>query len=185
MQLATRDVLSEVPLLRFQTKVMQKLKKLIESVELPPNIFPAFQIHPAQSSSGLFKNRKNVMQAHWEDCPALIRFRGLSQPVVLAGIPVTPVEKPGEVCNCVIVKREVAPEFLQLIQKITARTRESRWCVYGALSGRVKSGQRWSGQNRPTDVARDMVLLSHLLLIRQVRFRSPAPWSAFQDVTVV
>ena len=53
------------------------------------------------------------------------------------------------------------------------------------LSGRVKSGQRWSGQNRPTDVARDMVLLSHLLLIRQVRFRSPAPWSAFQDVTVV
>jgi len=54
-----------------------------------------------------------------------------------------------------------------------------------SLSGHVKSGQRWSGQNRPTDVARDMVLLSHLLLIRQVRFRSPAPWSAFQDVTVV
>jgi len=53
------------------------------------------------------------------------------------------------------------------------------------LSGRVKSGQRWSGQNRPTDVARDMVLLSHLLLIGQVRFGSPAPWSAFQDVTVV
>ena len=23
------------------------------------------------------------------------------------------------------------------------------------LNGRVKSGQRWSGQNRPTDVARD------------------------------
>ena len=55
----------------------------------------------------------------------------------------------------------------------------------GYLSGQIKSGQRWSGQNRPTDVARDMVLLSHLLLIRQVRFRSPTPWSAFQDVTVV
>ena len=59
------------------------------------------------------------------------------------------------------------------------------YCRVDVLSGRVKSGQRWSGQNRPTDVARDMVLLSHLLLIRQVRFRSPAPWSAFQDVTVV
>jgi hypothetical protein len=139
VQLATTHVLSELPLLRFQTKVMQKLKKLTESVELPSNIFPAFQIHPAQSSSGLFKNRKNVMQAHWEDCPALIRFRGLSQPVVLAGIPVTPVEKPGEVCNCVIVKREVAPEFLQLIQKITARTRESRWCVYGAGARTIRA----------------------------------------------
>src|SRR5713101_10019620 len=54
-----------------------------------------------------------------------------------------------------------------------------------ALRGQVKSGQRGSGQNRPTDVARDMVLLSHLLLIRQVCFRSPTPWSALQDVTVV
>ena len=53
------------------------------------------------------------------------------------------------------------------------------------LSGQVKSGQRWSGQKRPTDVARDLILLAHLLLIRQACFRSPAPWSAFQDVTVV
>jgi hypothetical protein len=132
VQLASMHVLSGVPLLRFQTTVMQKLKKLTESIELPPTIFPAFRIHSAQSSSGLFKNRRHVLEAHWEDCPALIRFRGLSQPVVLAGIPVTPVEKPGDICDCVIVKREVAREFLQLIQKITARTRESRWCVYGA-----------------------------------------------------
>jgi hypothetical protein len=131
VQLASMQVLSAVPLLRFQTTVMQKLKKLTESVELPPNIFPAFRIHPAQSSSGLFKNRKHVLEAHWEDCPVLIRLRGLSQPVVLAGIPVTPAEKPGEVCDCVIVKREAAPEFLQLIQKIAARSRECRWCVYG------------------------------------------------------
>src|SRR6266550_5551436 len=26
---------------------------------------------------------------------------------------------------------------------------------FAGLNGRVKSGQRWSGQNRPTDVARD------------------------------
>jgi len=58
--------------------------------------------------------------------------------------------------------------------------------VYRAgLSGQVKSGQWWSGQNRPTDVARDVILLAHFLLVRQVRFRAPAPWPAFQDVTVV
>jgi hypothetical protein len=131
VQLASMQVLSEVPLLGFQTTVMQKLKKLTESIELPPNIFPAFRIYPAQNSTGLFKNRRRVLEAHWKDCPALVRFRGLSQPVVIAGIPVTPAEKPGDVCDCVILKRETASEFLQLIRKITARTRESRWCVYG------------------------------------------------------
>jgi len=131
VQLASMHVLSEVPLVQFQRTVMRKLKKLTQSVELPPHIFPAFRIHPAQSSHGLFKNRKQVLQAHWEDCPALLRFRGLSQPVVLAGIPVTPAENPGDVCDCVIVKRDVAPEFLQFLQKITARSRESRLYVYG------------------------------------------------------
>ena len=58
-------------------------------------------------------------------------------------------------------------------------------CLRRILNGRVKSGQRWSGQNRPTDVARDVILLAHFLLVRQVRFRAPAPWPAFQDVTVV
>ena len=64
VRLASIQVLSEVPLLRFQRTVMQKLKKLAESVEFPHNIFPAFRIHSAQSSSGLFKNRKRVLQAH-------------------------------------------------------------------------------------------------------------------------
>jgi hypothetical protein len=54
-----------------------------------------------------------------------------------------------------------------------------------SLSGQVKSGQWWSGQKRPTDVARDVILLAHFLLVRQVRFRAPAPWPAFQDVPVV
>jgi hypothetical protein len=139
VQLAAMQFLSEVPLLRFQTMVMQKLRKLTESVELPPNVFPAFRIHPAQSSHGLIKNRKSVLEAHWEDCPVLLGLRGLSQPVVLAGIPVTPVEDRGDVCDCVIVKREVAPELLQLLQKITAPDRESRLCVYGDGARRVRA----------------------------------------------
>ncbi len=44
---------------------------------------------------------------------------------------------------------------------------------------------QWSGQNRPTDVARDVILLAHFLLVRQVRFCAPASWPAFQGVTVV
>jgi hypothetical protein len=139
VQLAAMRVLSEVPLLRFQTTVMQKLKKLTESVELPPNIFPAFRVHQAQSSDGLIKNRKSVLEAHWEDCPVLLRLRGLSQPVVLAGIPVTPVEDRGDVCDCVIVKREFAPDFLQLLQRITARDRASRLCVYGDGARQVRT----------------------------------------------
>ena len=46
-----------------------------------------------------------------------------------------------------------------------------------ANGGQVKTGQR--------RLARDVILLAHFLLVRQVRFRAPAPWPAFQDVTVV
>ncbi len=139
VQLASIQILSEVPQLRFQTTVMQKLKRLTESVELPPIIFPAFRIHQAQSSDGLIQNRKSVLQAHWEDCPVLLRLRGLSQPVVLAGIPVSPVEDRSDVCDCVIVKREFAPEFLQFLQKIIARDRTSRLCVYGDGARQVRT----------------------------------------------
>jgi hypothetical protein len=36
------------------------------------------------------------------------------------------------------------------------------------LSGQVKSGQRWSGQNRPTDVARDLDVVPFRSLFGQV-----------------
>jgi integrase len=54
-----------------------------------------------------------------------------------------------------------------------------------SLSGHFKTGQWWSGQNRPTDPARDQVLLSLCLLIRQVHFGSPTPGAAFENMTVV
>jgi hypothetical protein len=131
VQVASTHVLPGVPLIRFQRPVMQELRKLIDSVELPPNVFPAFRIRTTQSSSGLFKDRKQVLEARWQDCPVFVRFRGLSEPVVLAGIPVTPAENPGDVCDCVIAKQKVASEFLQFLQKITAGSHEFRLCVYG------------------------------------------------------
>jgi ATPase family associated with various cellular activities (AAA) len=131
VQLASKQLLPDVPLTRFQRPVMQKLRKLTQSVELPPSIFPAFRVRTAQSSSGLFKNRKQVFEATWQDSPVLIQFRGLPKPVVLVGIPVTPAENPGDVCDCVIAKREVASEFLRFLQKIAAHCREARLSVYG------------------------------------------------------
>ena len=59
--------------------------------------------------------------------------------MILAGIPVTPATKPGDACDCVIVQREVAPEFLKLIQKVTARSREARWCVYGDAARSIRA----------------------------------------------
>src|SRR5438105_6450991 len=57
--------------------------------------------------------------------------------------------------------------------------------TYG-LSDHFKSGQRLSGQNRPTEVAfRDLVVLPCRLLWRQVGFGSPAPRAAFEHVPVV
>ena len=79
--------------------------------------------------------------------------------------------------------RVVSPRFV-FILLLTLGFLGFLWLL-NDLSGQVKSGQWWSGQNRPTDVARDVILLAHFLLVRQVRFRAPAPWPAFQDVTVV
>ena len=53
------------------------------------------------------------------------------------------------------------------------------------LSGQVKSGQRWSGQNRPTERPGTWFFLTCFLLLRQVRFGAPASWSALEYVTVV
>ena len=54
-----------------------------------------------------------------------------------------------------------------------------------ALSGHLKTGQRWSPQNRPTGMARDGVVLPLSMGSGQARFGPPAPRSAFEDVTMV
>ena len=53
------------------------------------------------------------------------------------------------------------------------------------LSGRLKTGQWWSCQNRPTDLARDSVSSTSLPLIRQVHFTAPTARAAFENVTVI
>src|SRR5712692_4315799 len=53
------------------------------------------------------------------------------------------------------------------------------------LSGHPKTGQRWSGQNRPTEEAGDSVVLPCSLLWRQVYFRTPTPGTAFEYMTMM
>jgi len=53
------------------------------------------------------------------------------------------------------------------------------------LSGHPKTGQRWSGQNRPTEEAGDSVVLSCNLVWRQVYFCTPTPGTAFENMTMM
>lgn len=53
------------------------------------------------------------------------------------------------------------------------------------LSSHLKTGQWWSYQNRPTDLARDSVILPLCLLIRQVHFGAPTARGSFENVTVI
>src|ERR1700694_5407893 len=53
------------------------------------------------------------------------------------------------------------------------------------LSGNPKTGQRWSGQNRPTEGAGDSVVLPCSLLWRQVYFRTPTPRTAFENMPMM
>jgi hypothetical protein len=54
------------------------------------------------------------------------------------------------------------------------------------LGGHVKTGHAWSLQNRPCEMAQDVILFyPSLLLIEQACFGPPAPRPAFEDMAVV
>jgi anti-anti-sigma factor len=53
------------------------------------------------------------------------------------------------------------------------------------LSGHLKTGQRWSGQNRPTRVAGTPVVLPRRILWWQVCFCAPTARATFEHVAVM
>jgi hypothetical protein len=53
------------------------------------------------------------------------------------------------------------------------------------LSGHFKTGQRWSPENRPTEVAGTEVVLTRRLCSRQVCFCAPTPWTTLQHVAMM
>jgi ATPase family associated with various cellular activities (AAA) len=140
VQVAARHLLSGVRLRSDDSSTIRELQKLLESVDLPPDGYPMFEVHLAQEPRGRLASRKMVLKAEWQDGPAALWLRGFPRPVVAASIPIVQLGRGNEeICDCVLVNRECASRLLQIIQRITAR----RNCSYLHVFG---SGHRQVGQ---------------------------------------
>jgi hypothetical protein len=74
------------------------------------------------------------------------------------------------------------------VQSTDADVREGSATVIDLIDWEIARlyDPRWSLENRPYEMARDVILfLSRFLLIGQVCFGPPAPRSAFEDMAVV
>jgi len=138
VQVAARELLSGVRLRSDDSRTICELGKLLESVELPQDSYPAFQVHLAREPRGRLAKRKMVLEAEWQDGPAALWLRGFPQPVIAASIPIARAGRDSEeTCDCVLVNRECASRLLQIIQKITARRDSSYLHVFGSGHRRV------------------------------------------------
>src|SRR5215469_4904933 len=84
-------------------------------------------------------------------------------------------------------RREIGPNESQFFIGPGGETDECviEGALLAILSGHVKTGQRWSWQNRPTEMARDKVVLLCRVLRGQVDFCAPAARTALKHVTVM
>ena len=140
VQVAASFLLAGVRLRSDALSATRELQKLLESVELPPDSYPAFQVRAAREPRRRITERRTVLEAEWQDGPAALWLRGLARPVVAARIPIVgPSRERDETCECVLVHRESAPRFLQIIQRISARRGSSYLHIFG--SGHRKVGR--------------------------------------------
>ena len=140
VQVAASFLLAGVRLRSDALSATRELQKLLESVELPPDSYPAFQVHVAREQRGRITERRMVMEAEWQDGPAALWLRGFARPVVAARIPIVgPSRERDETCECVLVHRECAPRLLQIIRRISARRDSSYLHIFG--SGHRKVGR--------------------------------------------
>ena len=140
VQVAASSLLAGVRLRSDASSATRELQKLLESVELPPDSYPAFQVHVAHEQRGRITQRRMVLEAEWQDGPAALWLRGFTRPVVAARIPIVgPSRERDETCECVLVHRECAPRLLQIIRRISARRDSSYLHIFG--SGHRKVGR--------------------------------------------
>jgi len=140
VQVAASFLLAGVRLRSDALRAARQLQKLLESVELPPDSYPAFQVHVAREQRGQITKRRIVLEAEWQDGPAALWLRGLTRPVVAGRVPIVgPSRERDETCECVLVHRECAPRLLQIIQRISARRDSSYLHMFG--SGHRKVGR--------------------------------------------
>ncbi len=138
VQVAASFLLAGVCLRSDALGATRELQKLLESVELPPDGYPAFQLHVAREQRGRITKRRMVLEAEWQDGPAALWLRGFPGPVVAARVPVVGASRERDAtCECVLVRRECAPRLLQIIQRISARRDSSHLHIFGSGHRRV------------------------------------------------
>ncbi len=137
-QVAATHVLIGLHLRSDDSRPVRELRELLESIELPGGSYPSFRVRLGRESRGRLANRKRVLEAVWQDGPVAVWLRGLHEPVVAASIPILQagagVE---ETCDCVILRRECAPRFLELIERISTQRDSSYLHAFGSGPHRV------------------------------------------------
>src|SRR5271170_1357795 len=105
VQVAASFLLAGVCLRSDALGATRELQKLLESVELPPDGYPAFQLHVAREQRGRITKRRMVLEAEWQDGPAALWLRGFPGPVVAARVPVVGASRERDAtCECVLVR---------------------------------------------------------------------------------
>ena len=138
VQVAARPLLRGARLCRDDSSTIRELRKLLESVELPPDTYPSFTVHLAREGRGRLTNRRMTLKAVWRDGPAALWLRGFERPMVAARIPIGGAGRDSEsICDCVVVHRECAPQLLQFIRRITTRRDFSYLHLFGSGHRRV------------------------------------------------
>ena len=189
VQVAASFLLAGVRLRSDASSATRNCSRLLESVELPPDSYPAFQVHVAREQRGRITERRMVLEAEWQDGPAALWLRGFTRPVVAARIPIVgPSRERDETCECVLVHRECAPRLLQIVRRISARRDSSYLHIFG--SGHRKVGRFiWDDlvlsdsvaqpySQRLRDLSRTRVVVSSPAVA--VSPRLLVPWSARQ-----
>ncbi len=137
-QVAATHVLAGVRLRSDNSRPVRELRKLVETIELPNDSYPSFEVHLAREPRGRFANRRQVLEAEWQDRPVAFWLRGFPEPVVTVSIPILQAGNGVEqTCDCVILRRKCAPAFLKLVERISARRDSSYVHVFGSSHQRV------------------------------------------------
>lgn len=133
VQAATSHLLPAVRLRSEDSRTIRELGKLVESIDLPRDSYPAFKVHLACEPRVQLSRRRRVLEAEWQDGPVALGLRGFPIPVVAASIPILQAGKGmEETCDCVILKRTCVPQFLRLVETILKRREGSYVHVYGS-----------------------------------------------------
>src|SRR5271156_376211 len=138
VQVAARHLLRGSRLRSDVSRTIRELQRLLESVDLPQDSYPAFDVRLAREPSGPLARRKVALEAKWQGGPAALRLRGFPHSVVAASIPIARAgQEMEETCDCVLVNRKSAPRLLQLIKRVSAQRDGSYLHVFGGIHQRV------------------------------------------------